>query len=112
MTIFATVADGGCHFVCEGTRYGQKEFTIERKRHGNQPSSAKTGRRITSREPASDHAAQDFSPATQTEHTSTSAGPSEHEIRLRAYHRYLDRGAFHGADFDDWLQAEMELKKR
>jgi len=38
--------------------------------------------------------------------------PSEHEIRLRAYHLYLDRGAYHGADFDDWLQAEMELKKR
>ena len=38
--------------------------------------------------------------------------PSEHEIRLRAYFLYLDRGAFHGADFDDWLQAEMELKKR
>jgi hypothetical protein len=74
---------------------------------------------MTSREPAADHVdagkthvAQDFSPATQTEHTSTSPGPSEHEIRLRAYHRYLDRGAFHGADFDDWLQAEMELKKR
>jgi hypothetical protein len=53
--------------------------------------------------------AQDFRPAP---YQSAPPEPSEHEIRLRAYHRYLDRGAFDGADFDDWLQAEMELKKR
>ena len=35
---------------------------------------------------------------------------SEEEIRLRAYHRYLERGAGHGADFDDWLEAEKDLK--
>jgi hypothetical protein len=40
------------------------------------------------------------------------AEPSEDQIRVRAYLRYLERGAGHGADFDDWLQAEMELKKR
>ena len=54
-------------------------------------------------------AAPGFRPA---QHQSDPPEPSEHEIRLRAYHRYLDRGAFDGADFDDWLQAEMELKKR
>jgi Protein of unknown function (DUF2934) len=56
---------------------------------------------------------QDLSPAPPSERDETiPSEPSEHEIRLRAYLRYLDRGAFDGADFDDWLQAEIELKKR
>jgi hypothetical protein len=37
-------------------------------------------------------------------------GPSEDEIRQRAYHRYLERGGTHGQDFDDWLEAERELR--
>jgi hypothetical protein len=37
-------------------------------------------------------------------------GPSAEEIRLRAYHRYLERGAGHGTDFDDWVEAEKDLK--
>ena len=36
--------------------------------------------------------------------------PREEEIRLRAYHRYLQRGGGHGADFEDWLEAERDLK--
>ena len=36
--------------------------------------------------------------------------PTEEEIRERAYHRYLQRGGGHGMDFDDWLEAERELK--
>ena len=36
--------------------------------------------------------------------------PSEHEIRERAYHRYLERGAHSGSDFDDWVEAERDLK--
>src|SRR5436190_1070791 len=36
--------------------------------------------------------------------------PSEEDIRLRAYHRYLERGGGHGTDFEDWLEAERELK--
>jgi hypothetical protein len=43
--------------------------------------------------------------------TSTGSEPSEHDIRMRAYQRYLDRGGSHGTDFEDWLQAERELKK-
>ena len=35
---------------------------------------------------------------------------SEDDIRIRAYHRYLERGCGDGADFDDWLEAERELK--
>ena len=38
--------------------------------------------------------------------------PSEDDIRLRAYHRYLERGGGHGMAFDDWLEAERELKLR
>ena len=37
--------------------------------------------------------------------------PSEEEIRARAYQMYLERGAGHGLDFEDWLQAERELKQ-
>jgi len=35
---------------------------------------------------------------------------TEERIRIRAYHRYLERGGGHGADFDDWLEAERELR--
>jgi hypothetical protein len=38
------------------------------------------------------------------------AAPNEDDIRVRAYHRYLERGAGDGADFDDWLEAEKDLK--
>jgi hypothetical protein len=41
-----------------------------------------------------------------------STGPSDDEIRRRAYELYLERGGGHGMDFDDWLRAEQELKKR
>ena len=37
--------------------------------------------------------------------------PSEEDIRLRAYQRYLERGGGHGLEFEDWLEAERELKK-
>jgi DUF2934 family protein len=42
----------------------------------------------------------------------TSQSPSEHDIRERAYHRYLTRGAHQGSEFDDWVEAERELKNR
>jgi hypothetical protein len=38
------------------------------------------------------------------------AGPTADDIRVRAYHRYLERGGNHGADFDDWVEAEKDLK--
>jgi hypothetical protein len=40
------------------------------------------------------------------------SGPSEEDIRLRAYHRYLERGGGHGLDYDDWLEAERELRRK
>jgi hypothetical protein len=38
--------------------------------------------------------------------------PTNEEIAEAAYHRYLSRGGRDGADFDDWLEAERELKTR
>ncbi|HZP33498.1 MAG TPA: DUF2934 domain-containing protein [Candidatus Acidoferrales bacterium] len=35
--------------------------------------------------------------------------PSHEHIAIRAYEIYVKRGAEHGRDLDDWLQAEREL---
>jgi len=35
--------------------------------------------------------------------------PLTEDIEVRAYHLYLDRGAAHGRDVDDWLQAERQV---
>lgn len=37
-------------------------------------------------------------------------GPTSEEIRGRAHEIYLERGGGDGRDFDDWLQAERELR--
>jgi hypothetical protein len=38
--------------------------------------------------------------------------PTHQQISEAAYHRYLSRGGRDGADFDDWLEAERELRTR
>ena len=38
--------------------------------------------------------------------------PTFEEIAEAAYHRYLKRGGGHGTDFDDWLEAERDLRER
>jgi hypothetical protein len=38
--------------------------------------------------------------------------PTFDEIAEAAYHRYLRRGGGDGQDFDDWLEAERELRSR
>lgn len=38
--------------------------------------------------------------------------PTEDDIRRRAYERYLERGGGHGTDFEDWLEAEREVRNR
>lgn len=43
---------------------------------------------------------------------SMSSEPSAEDVRMRAYHRYLERGGGHGMDFEDWLEAERDLKIR
>jgi hypothetical protein len=32
-------------------------------------------------------------------------------VREKAYEKYIERGGWHGADIDDWLKAENEVKK-
>ena len=48
--------------------------------------------------------------ALDTRSSSMASEPSEEDIRMRAYRRYLERGGGDGRDFDDWLEAERELK--
>ena len=43
---------------------------------------------------------------------SSSENPTYGEIAEAAYQRYLQRGGVDGRDFDDWLEAERELKAR
>lgn len=38
--------------------------------------------------------------------------PGYDEIAEAAYHRYLGRGARDGGDFDDWVEAERDLRAR
>ena len=45
-----------------------------------------------------------------TRNDSMGSEPSEEEIRMRAYRRYLERGGGDGLHFEDWLEAEKELK--
>jgi hypothetical protein len=42
----------------------------------------------------------------------TPDGPTYDEIADAAYHRYLRRGGQNGADVDDWVEAERELRAR
>jgi len=37
--------------------------------------------------------------------------PTIEEIRIRAYHLYLERGATHGRDREDWFVAEKLLSE-
>ena len=43
---------------------------------------------------------------------SSGENPTYDEIAEAAYQRYLQRGGVDGRDFDDWLEAERDLKAR
>lgn len=47
--------------------------------------------------------------AQQSEGPVMHAVPTEEDVRLRAYHRFLQRGGQHGQHVDDWIAAEQEL---
>lgn len=51
-------------------------------------------------------------PNTDTKSSAPNQRPSQDEIAIRAHEKYLERGAIEGHDFDDWLQAELELTLR
>ena len=57
-------------------------------------------------------AAADMSSSTPGDGGETQYNPSYDEIAEAAYQRYLRRGGTDGQDFDDWLEAERELKLR
>lgn len=38
-------------------------------------------------------------------------GPTDDQIRRRAYERFLERGGAPGSELDDWLEAERELRR-
>jgi Protein of unknown function (DUF2934) len=50
--------------------------------------------------------------ALTSESVSMGSEPSEDDIRTRAYHRYLERGNAPGNDFEDWLEAERDLREK
>jgi len=62
------------------------------------PNSPKTGKSPAKRT-AKPRPAAPFVPA-----------PTHDDIANRAYERFLQRGAQHGQDFEDWLAAERELQ--
>ena len=35
--------------------------------------------------------------------------PSDEDVRVRAYFRYLERGGSHGASHEDWTEAKKDL---
>jgi Protein of unknown function (DUF2934) len=47
----------------------------------------------------------------RTHSSSMGSEPSEEDIRMRAYQRFVERGRVHGGHFEDWIDAEQELKK-
>lgn len=52
---------------------------------------------------------RDVSAPKQVSKASNNHHPSHDRIAIRAYEIYIMRGAYHGRDLDDWLQAEREL---
>jgi len=78
-------------------------------------SAAAPGGRRSARRPSDMRDVHFEQPAGGTPEQQTSEAdsgqPTFEEIRTRAYHRYLERGGGHGMDFEDWLEAERELKQ-
>jgi Protein of unknown function (DUF2934) len=68
-------------------------------------------KRPSSRSIANDTAAP-AQPQTRRARAVTIPAPSVDDIRQRAYERYLERGGRHGQHFDDWVEAEKELRNK
>jgi len=69
-----------------------------------------TPRKAASTNPPASTPAQPLPDGDFTRSVSMGSEPSEQDIRLRAYHRYLERGQQPGMDFDDWIAAKQELQ--
>jgi hypothetical protein len=48
-------------------------------------------------------------PSTQADRN---GNPNSDEVARRAYELYEHRGGEHGRDWDDWFQAEQEVRER
>jgi Protein of unknown function (DUF2934) len=73
------------------------------------PAESNSGRANSQRQSETDRGSRD---ALTSESVSMGSEPSEEDIRMRAYHLYLERGGAPGSDFDDWLEAERELREQ
>jgi|SRR4051812_6256217 len=62
--------------------------------------------------PPADDATRADSMSSEPPELSPSRAQSDEDIRARAYQRYLERGGSHGQDFEDWIEAEQELRNR
>ena len=98
------------------TRTGGKTAGAEQAPAGDQTASGtpvgEIGFSGEDRARSTSRTATDVEHANERRSASMGSEPSEEDIRLRAYQRYLERGGGHGMDFEDWLEAERELKKR
>jgi hypothetical protein len=83
-------------------------FTMAKKHIATPEAPPAAAPRTTARRRAAGAAA---SPSTAA-HDETPREPSHDEIAEAAYQRYLSRGGEHGRDFDDWLEAEREVRTR
>lgn len=48
---------------------------------------------------------------TRASRTAAAVEPTQEAIAQRAYEIYTRRGGTHGADLDDWLEAERQLRE-
>jgi hypothetical protein len=51
-------------------------------------------------------------PSAATESATSGIRASLDDIRVRAFHMYQKRGAQHGYDIQDWLNAERQITQR
>ena len=75
------------------------------------PARASTPPRSASND-AADVSTSSSNAGAATADDSGSYSPTYDEIAEAAYQRYLKRGGADGQDFDDWLEAERELRSR
>ena len=93
---------------------------VPRSNSSSNPPTARPRSRGPARSAAQRAAAADASAdrSTSSSAAATSAAgdmpqsPTFDEIAEAAYHRYLRRGGSDGQDFDDWVEAERELRSR
>ena len=73
------------------------------------PNTAKPARPRAPRKPKNGNGTASDAPAASM---LSSSEPSYDQIAEAAYQRFLQRGGSHGSDFEDWLEAERELRSR